>query len=223
MLSAVVHLMPYALVAAVSPLGFAATLAVIASGRLKALGFAIGFVGGQVLACALLVRIGAATVTAPGSEHAVFRAVLQLGLGLALLCLAALVHRRPEVTRTGSSDRSQAALTRLGRLRVTTAATAGLLLGFGGPKRLVLAALASSSIISSAAQGANETILIGWYVTLATALVWAPVLACELFGEIAVARLDAAQQWLSRHQRQATLYPLLILGLLLVVGGITSL
>jgi hypothetical protein len=56
----------YALVATVSPTGFAATLAVIASGRAKALLFTLAFVFGQVAACAS----GSARRVAPAAPRA---------------------------------------------------------------------------------------------------------------------------------------------------------
>ncbi len=220
MLSAALHLIPYALVAALSPLGFAATLAVMRSGRLKALGFALGFIGGQLLACSLLVLIGTAAVPHRKHAHPTFQGLLDLGLGLALLWLAAIVHRRPSRASDHSHGRTQAALARLERLRVGTAVAAGVLLGIGGPKRLVLTALASASIATAGKQGADEAILVGWYVLLATVLVWAPVLAFELLGTRAVAQLDAAQGWLTRHQRQATVYALLVLAVVVLADGV---
>ena len=49
---------------------------------------------------------------------------------------------------------------------------AGLLLGIGGPKRLVLTALAATTITTSALNDSGEAALVVLYVALATALVW---------------------------------------------------
>ena len=221
--SVALHLIPYALVAALSPLGFAATLAVMGSGRLKALGFAIGFVSGQLLACSILVLVGVAVLPHSEKSHPTLRGVLLLGSGLALLWLAMIVHRRPQSATADPSARSQAVLERLGRLHVGTATAAGVLLGIGGPKRLVLTALASALITASGIDGSKKAALIGWYAILATVLVWAPILAFELFGDRAVTKLHSAQLWLARHQRQATFYALLLLGAALLADAVASL
>jgi len=213
----------YGLLAMLSPLGFAATLAVIQSGRFKALGFGIGFVAGQLLACALLVMAGAAVIPDRETGHETFRGLLAIGLGVAVLSLALSVRRRPESTTPRSSERSQAVLERLGRLRVGTALVAGLLLGIGGPKRLVLTALAAASISASSADASRATVSVVLYTAIATLLAWAPILAFEVFGDRAVSSLGSAQTWLSRHQRTATYYSLLLIGVLAIAEGVAGL
>ncbi len=223
MLSAAFHLIPYAFVAALSPLGFAATLTVIRTGRVKALGFGLGVIFGQLLACTVLVVFG--EVASPERTHAypTFSALLEVGAGVALLWLAALVRRRPELAQGGSKGRSKAALDRLQHVHALTAAGVGVLLGIGGPKRLVLTALASASITASGMTGTHRAILIAWYVLLATSLVWLPVLAYLLLGAFVVTALDTALVWLGRHRREATFYTLVAIGLALIVDGIARL
>jgi hypothetical protein len=63
-------------------------------------------------------------------------------------------------------------------------------------------------------------LLIAWYGLLATVLVWLPVLAYLLFGNWAVAKLDTALKWLNRHRRPATVYTLVIVGLVLFVDAL---
>jgi hypothetical protein len=216
---AALTLIPYALIAAVSPLAFAATLTVIASGRLKALGFAVGFVTGQIVAIVTLVLIGGVTLPGGRGNHPNFDAVVEIGLGGALLWLAVVLRRRPPAPEGGSSERMKAILGRLDRLHVFTASLAGLMLGIGGPKRLVLTALAAASIAESNQEGATEAALAGWYVVISTALVWAPVLLFIVFGKRAVDKLDAARNWVTLHQRDATFYPLVVAGVVLLLAG----
>jgi Sap, sulfolipid-1-addressing protein len=218
-LSAAVHLIPYALIATLSPLGFAATVTVTQTGRLKALGFAVGVVLGQLLACTALVVIGAEATPSRTKAYPTVEALLELGLGVALLCLAIAVHRRPELAGRPSSGRSQAALERLRNVHVSTATAAGILLGIGGPKRLVLTALAAASIAAAGLADSNQAVLIGWYVLLATLLVWLPVLAYLLLGDLVVAWLDTALGWLGRHSRPVTVYTLALIGAVLLVEG----
>ena len=146
-------------------------------------------------------------------SYPTFEGIVKLGLALALLAYASVVYHRPEPARPTSNGRSKAALERFRHLHVVTAGGVGLLLGIGGPKRLVLTALASASIAAAGFTGPDEAVLIAFYGLLATLLVWLPVLAFLLVGNWARARLDAAADWLSRHRRPATVYILAIVGL----------
>jgi len=215
--SAALSLIPYALVAAASPLGLAATLTVLRTGRLQALGLALGVVVGQLVACGALVLIGTVSIghrtKRPGVEG-----VLEILLGAALLVLALRVHRRQAGTRR-DGNRSRQILDRLGRVRFMTDVAAGLALGVGGPKRLVLTALAAASITAAGVGGSKEALLVLWYGAIATAVVWAPVLAALVLGERAVDLLDAGFHWLSRHERAVTVSVLSVVGIFLVGHG----
>jgi hypothetical protein len=217
------HLIPYAFVAALSPLGFAATITVMRTGRLKAAGFGLGVVFGQLVACTALVVIGDAAAPGRNKPYATFEAALALGAGLGLLWLAAILRRRPDLMERESSGRSKAALERLQHVHLLTATAVGILLGIGGPKRLVLTALASASIAASGLSSHDRVVLVAWYVLLATALVWGPILGYLLLGSFAVAALDAALEWLGRHRRAATLYTLVAVGAFLVLDGVAEL
>lgn len=220
MAGAAAHLIPYALVATLSPLGVAATLAVMRTGRLKAFGFGLGVVLGQFIACSALVAIGAAATPHRTKAYPTFEGLLQVGFGIALLCFAVVVHRRPRTGSRSASGRSQAALDRLQRVHVMTASAIGFLLGIGGPKRLLITCLASASITATGMTGTNELLLVGWYTFLATALVWFPILAYLLFGDWALTRLDAALKSLGRHRRSLMVYAIAILGAVLLVDGL---
>lgn len=222
MLREALRLIPYALVAALSPTVFAATLAVIASGRLKALGFAIGLVTGQVLTVAVILQIGSAAVPNRDASYPTLQAVLELGFAVVLLWLAARVRRRPPTAEKGQSERTRKALDRLDRMHIGTAAAVGLLLGVG-TKRLVLSALAAGSIAASGVLGGQRATLVGWYSLLATVTVWAPVLAFVLFGKRAAAWLATGEAWLVRYQREAFVYLLLGVALVLAVDAVVTL
>jgi hypothetical protein len=219
--SAALYLVPYALIAAASPLGLAATLTVLDSGRVRALAFAVGVVAGQLAACAVLVAIGTASV-----DHRTRRpeveGVLELAIGVGLLLIALRIHRRPGRAHPHSGH-SREILDRLRRVRPATAVVAGLALGVGGPKRLVLTGLAAASITAAGVDGGTGTVLVLWYCALATVVVWAPVLAAIVAGQRAVDALDAGFRWLTRHQRPVTVAVLLVVGSFLVAHGIALL
>jgi hypothetical protein len=144
MLHAAIQVVLYGFLAGFTALGFAATLTVMPSGRLKAVGFGAGFVGAQILTCSVLVIFGIAATGSSKKSHPDLRAALEVALALVLIALALLVHRRPLTANDSptahqrSKARTQALLDRLSRLRVLTTVVAGFLLGIGGPKRLVL-------------------------------------------------------------------------------------
>lgn len=221
MTSAALYLIPYALVAAASPLGLAATLTVLRAGRVQALVLAIGVVAGQLLTCAALVLIGTASVSHRTKRPHV-EGVLELLVGVALLVLAFRVRRRPaRIEPEGGGSRKF--LDRLERVRLTTDLVAGLALGVGGPKRLVLTALAAASITAAGLEGGKEAALVLWYGGLATVVVWAPVLAAILLGDRAVDLLDRGFRWLTRHQRPVTVCVLLVVGAFFVADGLALL
>jgi hypothetical protein len=131
-----------------------------------------------------------------------------------------LVHRRPERVRP-DSGRSQRILDRLEHVRALTAVVAGLVLGIGGPKRLILTGLAAASITAAEANGAGrDAALVVWYGLLATAIVWVPVLAAIVLGQRGLDLLNGGFRWLTEHQRPVTVWVLLIVGTLLVADGI---
>jgi Na+/melibiose symporter-like transporter len=223
MLHAAIQVVLYGLLAGLSVLGFAATLAVMPSGRLKALGFGAGFVGAQILTCSVLVIFGIAATGSNGKSHPGLRAALEVALALVLIALALVIRRRPPNSPTAhdrSKARTQALLERLSRLRILTTVVAGFLLGIGGPKRLVLTSLAATTIVTAGLGDAEEAALVVVYVTLATALVWGPLLLFLLLGKRVIALMESAQGEVGRRQPQVTVYALLILaGLLLLDAG----
>ena len=90
MIDAALHLLLYALIAGFSAVTFAATLAVMQAGRLKTLGFGVGFVIGQVLTCSLLVGFGVVVTGASRRTHSALLATL--GLLFALLLIGAALR-----------------------------------------------------------------------------------------------------------------------------------
>ena len=223
MLHAAIQVVLYGLLAGFTALGLAATLTVMPSGRLKALGFGAGFVGAQSLTCSVLVIFGIAV--ASGTSHPDLRAALEVALALVLIALALVVHRRPANTKDSSAAherskaRTEALLERLSRLRVLTTVVAGFLLGIGGPKRLVLTSLAATTIVTADLGDADQATLVVVYVTLATALVWCPLVIFLLLGKRVIALMEGAQGDIGRRQPQVTVYALLILAALLVLDA----
>ena len=219
MIHAALHLLLYALIAGFSALAFAATLAVMQAGRLKTLGFGIGFVSGQVLTCSLLVGFGVAVTGATKRTHSTLLATLELLLALLLIAAAVRFRRAPPVETEGGSERTKV-LERLSRLRLVTTSIAGFMLGVGGPKRLVLTSLAATAITTAGVGVADEAVLVVLYCALATALVWGPVVVFVLLGDRAIGGMTRAEQWVARRQPKVKVYAFLVLAGALILDAI---
>jgi Na+/melibiose symporter-like transporter len=215
----VIQLLLYALLAAFSPLAVAATMTAIQAGRRQALGFGIGFVTAQLVTFALFVVLDFAAAGSTRRSYPGIRVPLALALAGVLLWAASRVRRRPPPTRE-SNSRAHALLARLSRLGYLTTLAVGMLLGIGGPKRLVLTALAAALVATSGAGDTGQAELVVVYVALATALVWAPVVFYVLRGDRAVALMKAGQEEISRHQPNVTIYALRGLAALLVIDAL---
>jgi hypothetical protein len=209
-----VDLAVYAIVATLSPLGFAATLAVLASGRLSAILFAIAFVGAQLGTVVLLALADVALWPGHGESSRV-RELVELAFGVLLLA-AGLVVRRRGAAPAGDEH---SLLERLHGLGPVTALAGGALLGIGGPKRLVLTALAATSI----GRSDDKLALALAYTAIATLLVWLPVVLFVVLGDRALLWLRAGENWLTHHQRTIASWSLVVVGAFAIADSLVAL
>jgi hypothetical protein len=105
MLDALIQVLLYGLLAGLSALAFAGTLAVMPGGRLKSFGFCTGFVGAQTLTCSAFVTIGVAATGTGSKSHSGLRAALALALAVALIALAFRIRRRPPNANKSAAER----------------------------------------------------------------------------------------------------------------------
>jgi Sap, sulfolipid-1-addressing protein len=222
MLHALFQTLLYALLASFSALALGAALAAMQAGRLKALVFAASFVTGQLFTCAVFVLVGGAAI---GTRRDLpeLHAVLELLAAAALIVLAFRVRARGPIERRAPSMRGRALLERLGRLRLMTMVLAGVLLGIGGPKRLLLTGFAATVIATAGVGDGAQSALVVWYVAVATMIVWAPVILFVLVGDRVVAFVTRAQQRVARRQQEVTVVALLVLAAFLVLDAISTL
>ena len=219
MLHALLQVLLYAVLAGLSPLAFAATIAVMHAGRPKALAFGIGFVAAQLLTCSLFVVIDVSATGSSRKHYPGVQATLETGVAAGLIWLAGRVRRRGVVKDEGTNERTSRLLGRLGRLSLLTTLGAGVVLGIGAPKRLVLAALAATTISSAGLHSSGEAVLVVFFAAVATALVWVPVILYTLFGEQVVALMKRAQEEVVRCQPQVTVYALLLLAAMFAIDA----
>jgi len=222
-LQALLQLLLYALLASFSALALGAAIAAMHTGRLKSLVFGAGFVAGQLFTCALFVLIGGVAFGSRSKNHPGLHATLELLLAAALIVLALRIRVRGPIERRVPNERGRVLLERLSGLRLLTMALAGLVLGIGGPKRLLLAALAATTIATAGVGGVAQSALVIWYVAVASAIVWTPVILFVLLGDHVVAFMTRTQQRLASRQKELTVYALVVLAAFLVLDALTIL
>jgi hypothetical protein len=196
---ATIHVLLYALAAAASPLVLTATFVVIRSDRPRTNGIAFlsGFLLGTVIACIVGLIVGQAFVERLDS-HDTIESGLTLLVGLALIG-AGLRARHTLVQRESEGGRGKAILAGLAHVGPAAAFSMAGLLGFGGPKRLVLTLLAMASVSEASIGDVESLSLVAIYIGVATLLVSVPVGIVVIAGERAAVLLAKGQAWLTTH------------------------
>ena len=223
MISAIASVLFYTLVAAASPVAFTATLLVIRSERPRTNGIAFltGFLVGTTVAAVLGLIVGQAIVGRFDS-HATFEALLALATGVALV-IAGLRERRTPSTGSTASGRGAAILAGLGRVGPGAAFSMAGLLGFGGPKRLVLTVLAMASVTQADLGTVENIALLALYVAVATLIVSVPISFVTVGGTRAAALIARSESWLKTNETLLRIWLALVLGAALVIDGLVRL
>lgn len=219
MITAIGYVVFYALVAAASPLVLTATFVVIRSDRPRAnsIAFLVGFLLGTTLAAVLGLLLGQVAVERLDS-HETIEAVLALLLGVALIT-AGLRRRSDAIPRGSESGRTDAVVARLRHVRPGAALPLAALLGFGGPKRLILTLLAMASISQADLRDLANIALVVLYVAVATVLVSVPVGIVVVGGRRAAALIGRGESWLTTNAAVLRVWLSLGLGAALVIDG----
>jgi hypothetical protein len=97
------------------------------------------------------------------------------------------------------------------------------LLGFGGPKRLVLTLLAMASVSEADLGDVENLTLIVLYVAVATMLVSVPVGIVVVGGNRAAAIMGRGESWLTTNAALLRVWLALGLGAALVIDGLVRL
>ena len=97
------------------------------------------------------------------------------------------------------------------------------LLGFGGPKRLVLTFLAMVSVNEAGISDLEGLTLVVVYIAVATVTVSVPVGIVIIAGQRAAAILGRGQSWLTEHAASLRLWLSLGIGAALVVDALVRL
>ena len=174
-----------------------------------------------MLACALGLIVGEATV-AKLDAHDTIEGILTLLLGAALV-VAGLRSRHAPAKPESEGGRAAAILAGLSRVGPAASFSMAGLLGFGGPKRLVLTFLAMATISTATLRDVETLSLVAIYIGVATVLVWVPVGIVIIAGARAALILERAQSWLTTHAAVLRVWLSLGLGAALIVDGVIRL
>jgi len=217
------HVLFFALAAAASALTLTATLVVLRSRRPRTNGVAFlsGFLVGTTVACGLGLALGQAAVDRLDSDET-FETAVTLLLGAALLVVGLRArHASPRPQSQGS--RASAIMAGLANVRPAAAFSMAGLLGFGGPKRLVLTFLAMASISDAGLGDVADLTLVVVYIAVATALVSVPVGIVIVAGDRAAGLLASGHAWLTGHEAWFRVWLSMGIGVALLVDGVVRL
>ena len=214
----------YGLIAAASPLAFAATAVVLRSRRARLNGviFAAAFLLAGFGVVLVVVAIGSAAAPGPGGSSSL-AAWLELALGVLLLAVGLRLRGGSAPAKVDGPGRTQALLDRLALITPKTAFPAGALLGIGGPKRLTIGIVAATTISGANLTTTESVVAAVLYVAVASTLVWAPVALYLVAGRRTRAWLSDAEAWLLENQRLFAAVSLLVFGALLAADGFARL
>jgi hypothetical protein len=107
----------------------------------------------------------------------------------------------------------------LANVRPAAAFSMAGLLGFGGPKRLVLTFLAMASISDAGLGDVADLTLVVVYIAVATALVSVPVGIVIVLGARAAGLLAGGHAWLTGHEAWFRVWLSTGIGVALLVDG----
>lgn len=114
-------------------------------------------------------------------------------------------------------------MARLSHLRPAAALSVAALLGFGGPKRLILTFLAMAALSQADLRGVENLTLVVLYVAVATLLVSVPVGLVILGGSRAATIVARGETWLKTNTSLVRIWLTLGLGVALAIHGLVRL
>lgn len=214
----------YGLFAAASAVILAAVFVVVQGARPRGNGivFLAGFVLGTLLACVAGLVLGQAFVDRVES-HDGLRAALTALLGLVLVVVGLRARRAPLEAPAERSSRTAVILAGLGNVGPAANFSMAGLLGFGGPKRLVLTFLAMGIVADQHYRNVVDVTLVALYLLVACLVVWVPVGLVVVAGDRAAELLAGGQAWLGTHAGPLRVWLALGIGSLLLVDGVARL
>lgn len=214
------HLIPAALIVALSPLSILPPILVLLYSdrpRRAGLSYLLGWLIGMTAVIGVVVAVAP---TGDGDHAGAIgsQSRIQLGIGVALIALAALnwAQRHRHTNALSVLDRLQNASWR-------TTALIGFILAVANPK-FILAAIAGGVAINAFADDPLTTAAgIAFFVMMAGTTTAAPILAHAVTARYADRWLERLRHWVHEHTVALTVGTLLFVGVLLIAVSVGSL
>ena len=211
----------YGLIAAASPTTVLAVLVVLLSsrGRANGIAFAAGFLFGNVAAFLTAFVVGSTIST---QHHGSIRSYAELALGVVLIAVAWRARRPREPAEAGSRSGMEALFGRLEHVRPAVSFSLGVALGVG-TKRLVITAVAATTVAFAGLSDAEEAGLGALYVVVAGLAVWPPVAIYLVAGKRADAWIANAKAWLTTNSQKVVFYSSTAFGIAIIGDALVQL
>lgn len=211
----------YGLIAAASPVTLLAVLVVLLGGHGRANGvaFAVGFLLGCVAAFLTLFFLSS---TIPSQHHGSVRSYVELVLGVVLIAFAWRQRRPREPTEARRSSGMESLFERLQHVRPAVSFTLGVALGVG-TKRLVITAVAATTVAFGGLSDAEETGLGTLYVVVGGLPVWLPVAVYLIAGKRADDWIAKAKVWLTTNTQKVVFYSSTTFGVAIIADALVRL
>jgi threonine/homoserine/homoserine lactone efflux protein len=211
----------YALIAAASPTTIMAVLVVLLSGRGRANGiaFGAGFLFGSVAAFVTVFFVGS---TISNQDKGSVRSYVELVVGLLLIAVALRARRPQKPMESGHKAGVEAVFGKLEQVRPRASFSFGIALGVGA-KRLIITAVAATSLALAGLNHAEDTGLAILYVVVGGLAVWPLVAVYLVAGKRAEDWIAKAKDWLTTNTRKVVFYSSTVLGLAIIGDALVEL
>jgi hypothetical protein len=211
----------YGLVAAASPTTVLAVFVVLLSrpARTNGIAFAAGFLLGGVATFLTAFFVGSTIST---QHHGSVRSYVELALGVALIAVAWRARRPREVPEAAGGSGMEALFGRLEQVRPAVSFSLGVALGVG-TKRLVITAVAATTVALAGMSRAEETGLGVVYVVVGGLSVWLLVGIYLIVGERADDWISNAKAWLTTNSQKIICYSSTAFGVAIIGDALVQL
>ncbi len=216
------ELLPYAAVAAISPIPVIAMIVMLLTPRARSNGLAllIGWVLGlAIVATATFLLVDSGRFS-PGSDASENSSTFQLVLGAVLLALGVRrLRARPE---PGDQEELPKWLRAADEFNVVKSLGAGLVLSAVNPKALAMSVAAGLAVAAGEESTSTDIVSIAVYVALGSLTMLIPYVLYVTRPEPAQRILGGWKRWLAVHNAAVMATVMLVIGVVLIGKGVAG-
>jgi hypothetical protein len=221
--AAIGEILPYAVGVAISPIPIIAIILMLLApdARGTSLGFLGGWLGGIVLALAVIIGLAEVTSIGGGDSSTDTTGKVQLVLGALLILAAGRQWRgRPQ---PGAAEKLPGWMHAIETFTPARGAALGFVLAAVNPKNLLLIAAGAVVIATGALSTGQATTTFVVFVVIAACSVTIPVVAYLVAAGRMRAPLDDLRLWLQHNNAAVMAVLLLVIGVALLGKGVAAL